>query len=125
MTRKKLQAPRVIEQRGPTASELASHQWTFLSNHAHVVVCLSRNPDLRVRDIAELVGITERGVQRVLAELEHSNIVEKFREGRRNHYQVNHAASLRHPLEQHTTVGELVELVAGGSSLVGRKRRTG
>jgi hypothetical protein len=125
MTKKKLPVHRVIEQRVPTASELASHQWTFLSNHAHVVVCLSGNPHLRVRDIAELVGITERGVQRVLAELEQSNIVEKFREGRRNHYRVNHAASLRHPLEQHTTVGELIELVAGRSNLVGPKRRTG
>lgn len=113
MTRKVSPVRRALERQIPSASEVASHQWTFLSNHAHVVVCLSHDPNLRVRDIARLVGITERGIQRILTDLEQSQIVEKFREGRRNYYKVNYAATLRHPLEQHATVGDLVGLLAG------------
>lgn len=95
-------------------SEPNAHHWTFLSNHAHVVVCLSRDSNLRLRDLAQLVGITERGIHRVLSELEEAEVIEKFRDGRRNFYKVNYDASLRHPLEHHATVGDLIGLLAPG-----------
>lgn len=86
----------------------APNGWTFLSNHAHVLVCLARDPDLRLRDIAARVGITERGVQRIIGELEDCGVVEKIRSGRRNHYEIDLSAPLRHPLESDRDVGSLL-----------------
>ncbi len=85
--------------------------WTFLSNHTHVLVCLARNPDQVLREVAQQVGITERGVQRIVAELEAGGVVRRERHGRRNHYYLNLDAPLRHPLERHCTVGELLRSV--------------
>ena len=87
--------------------------WTFLSNHAHILVCLAQDPDCRLRDIAEAVGITERGVMKIMGELEESGVVTRVREGRRNHYEISSEESLRHPLEQHCTVGSLLSMVLG------------
>ena len=83
--------------------------WTFLTNHAHVLVALHRDPDLRQRDIAALVGITEGAVQRILNELEQTGHLRIERVGRRNHYDVNTDIELRHPLDAGHTVGELLE----------------
>ena len=83
--------------------------WTFLSNHAHVLLCIAKNPDARVRDMATSVGITERAVQRILGELEGASVLVRERRGRRNHYEIDRANALRHPLEGHHTVGELIE----------------
>jgi DNA-binding transcriptional ArsR family regulator len=85
--------------------------WTFLSNHTHVLVCLARNPDQVLREVAQQVGITERAVQRIVAELEAGGVVRRERQGRRNRYQLNLDAPLRHPLERHCTVGELLRSV--------------
>lgn len=74
-------------------------RWTFLTNHSHILLCLSRDPELRIRDIADLVGITQRAVQRILVELEEGGALTHTREGRRNRYQVNLDCPLRHPLE--------------------------
>ena len=81
---------------------------TFLTNHAHVLLALHRDPDLRQRDIAGLVGITEGAVQRILNELEHTGYLSIERVGRRNHYEVNTDAKLRHPLDAGHTVGEVL-----------------
>jgi DNA-binding transcriptional ArsR family regulator len=86
--------------------------WTFLSNHAHVLVCLARNADARLREVAADVGITERAVQKIVRDLEEAGVVRRRREGRRNRYDVNGDVALRHPLESHRTVGALLELVA-------------
>lgn len=86
-------------------------RWTFLSNHAHVVICLARDPDVRLRDVADRIGITERAVQKILGDLEAEGIVERHREGRRNAYELNLDHPLRHPIEMHRTVRELVQLV--------------
>jgi DNA-binding transcriptional ArsR family regulator len=94
-----------------SSTELSPAHWTFLSNHAHVVICLSRDSNLRLRDLAQLVGITERGIHRVLSELEDAEIIEKFRDGRRNYYKINYKAYLRHPLEHHATVGDLIGIL--------------
>jgi len=87
-------------------------EWTFLTNHTHVLVCLSENPELRIRDIAEFVGITERATQRIVAELVAGGYLEKSREGRRNRYRVVTSEPLRHPLERSHSVGELLRAVS-------------
>ena len=88
-----------------------SHNWTFLSNYAHVLICLAENPDARLRDVADKVGITERTAFRLVGELEEAGIVKRAREGRRNHYLINTKAHLRHSIEEHCTVGELLQTV--------------
>jgi DNA-binding transcriptional ArsR family regulator len=85
--------------------------WTFLTNHAHVLLCLARDPTARVRDIASSVGITERAVQRILSELEEGGYLTRQRDGRRNRYSVNGEQSLRHPIEVHNRVEALFNLV--------------
>lgn len=85
--------------------------WMFLSNHAHVLICLAENPHARLRDVADRVGITERSALRLITELEAANILERKKEGRRNRYVINKNAHLRHPLESHCTVGELLATV--------------
>jgi DNA-binding MarR family transcriptional regulator len=85
--------------------------WTFLSNHAHVLIALSRDASLRMRDIAELVGITERAVQRIVRELVDEGYLEVTKEGRRNHYRINGMGRLRHPLEADVPVGQLLSLL--------------
>ena len=89
--------------------------WTFLTNHAHVLVAISRDPDLRQREIAEQVGITEGAVQRILHELETDGYVHRERVGRRNRYHVHLERPLRHRLEHPHTVGEILRSVGHGS----------
>ena len=86
--------------------------WTFLSNHAHVLVCLARDPDSRLRDIAEQVGITERTAVGIIADLEEAGVLRIQKNGRRNSYEINKKARLRHPLESIKTVGDLLKSVA-------------
>lgn len=86
--------------------------WTFLTNHAHVLLCLVADPEARVRDIAGLVGITERAVLRILSDLEAGGYIHREREGRRNHYEVRGDLPLRHPIEAHRPVGALIKLMA-------------
>lgn len=97
-------------------TEDGRHLWTFFTNHAHVLLLLAEDPDLRQRDLADAIGITERAVQRIVSELEHDGYLDAERIGRRKHYRVRTAASLRHAVEAHVTVGELVDLVVGKAS---------
>jgi DNA-binding Lrp family transcriptional regulator len=85
--------------------------WTFLSNYAHVLVCLAENPDARLRDVADRVGITERSAQRLITHLDQAGILTRTRHGRRNTYYINTSAHLRHPIEESCTVGHLLTLV--------------
>ena len=82
--------------------------WTFLSNHAHVLFLICQHPDLRMRDIAEKVNITERAVQRLVHDLVEESYLTIHKEGRRNHYEPNLEAHLRHPLESGITIGDLL-----------------
>ncbi|MCG8601818.1 MAG: winged helix-turn-helix domain-containing protein [Verrucomicrobiales bacterium] len=82
--------------------------WSFLTNHTHILVCLTREPSITVRNLSLQVGITERSVQRILSDLEQSGVVTRTKEGRRNHYKVNEDFQLRHPLEAQHTLGELL-----------------
>jgi predicted transcriptional regulator len=88
--------------------------WTFLSNHGHVLVCLARDPEVRMRDVATAVGITERAVQQIVGDLVGEGFVAKSKDGRRNRYRVVRGAHFRHPLESHLTIGPFVDLVAQG-----------
>lgn len=81
--------------------------WTFLTNHAHVLICITEEPDIRGRDIASRVGVTERAAQAIIADLVAAGYVQRRRDGRRNHYSVNPDAPMRHPLDQGHTVREL------------------
>ena len=85
--------------------------WTFLSNHGHVLVCLARDPSVRVREVATQVGISERAVLRILGELEAAGYVRRDREGRRTRYAIQADLPLRHPVEAHRSVGDLVAAV--------------
>lgn len=90
--------------------------WTFLTNHGHVLVCLAVDPNARLRDIADRVGITERAVQQIVTELEHEGYVIKERVGRRNQYAVVRDGKFRHPMEAGMTVGAFLDLVLAASS---------
>ena len=85
--------------------------WTFLTNHAHVLLCLARDPSLRRRDLAERVGITERAVGTILGELAEAGVIAVKRQGRRNAYRLNGRVRLRHPVECHRDVGDLIALI--------------
>lgn len=87
--------------------------WTFLSNHGHVLLCLAANPDFSLREVADAVGITERSVQRIVAELESAGCLVRGRDGRRNTYVIQRGVPLRHPLETHKRVGDLIAMVLG------------
>lgn len=86
--------------------------WTFLSNHTHVLVCLAREPELTLKEVAARIGITERAVQRLVADLEAAGVLVRWRDGRRNRYEIHGECRLRHPLESHRSVGELLALLA-------------
>jgi DNA-binding MarR family transcriptional regulator len=100
---------------------LAMERWTFLTNHAHVLVCIAEDSDTRLRDVAEKVGITERAAQRIVADLESEGYITTERIGRRNRYVVHTELSLRHPLEQHQSIGLLLRVLTDRNS--GRSRR--
>jgi len=85
--------------------------WTFLTNHAHVLLCIAEEPNLRMRDLSELVGITERAVQRIVADLVDEGYVDIKRDGRCNAYVTHTEKHLRHPVEAHSTVVDLLRLI--------------
>lgn len=87
--------------------------WTFLTNHAHVLLCIAREPESRMLDVARSVGITERAVQRIVANLEEKGYLVRTRRGRRNRYEVRTHLPLRHPIERHQRVSSLISLVLG------------
>lgn len=88
----------------------AGPRWTFLTNHSHVLILLSQNSAMVLREVALRVGITERAVQRIIAELEEGGILERERIGRQNTYRINTGQPLRHPIEAHRTVADLLSL---------------
>ena len=94
-----------------SAEPKAGGGWTFLSNHAHVLLLLAKEPEIRLRDVAGRVGITERAVQRIVADLEHGRYIERVRTGRRNRYKVHPEMPLRHPIEAHRKIASLIHLV--------------
>jgi DNA-binding Lrp family transcriptional regulator len=84
------------------------------------LLCLAADSDLTVREVAHKVGITERAVIRIIGELEQGGVIERIREGRRNHYTIDKTAPLRHELEKHRSVGDLIRLVGAAKRGAGR-----
>ncbi len=101
---------------GSTPSRSRRREWTFLSNHAHVLVCIDRDPTIRTRDIATSVGITERATQAIVTDLVEAGYVTRTREGRRNVYAVVADAPFRHPIEANHAVGDLLSMLDHPSS---------
>lgn len=97
----------------PIPKNTGGSDWTFLSNHAHVLLCVAREPEMLLREVAERVGITERAVQRIVADLEQGGYLSRVREGRRNRYEVHAELPLRHPVEAHREVRVLLDLILG------------
>lgn len=97
---------------GADSQEGASESsWTFLSNHGYVLLCIAREPGLRLRELAQRVGITERAVQRIITDLEQGGYVSRAREGRRNRYEVHANRHFRHPVVAHREVSSLLDLL--------------
>jgi len=86
--------------------------WTFLTNHAHVLLTIAAEPEVRIRDIASEVGITERAAHRIVADLEEAGYLKVTKVGRRNEYVVLKDLPLRHPAERHHRIGELLKVLA-------------
>lgn len=95
------------------AVSLPGSRWTFLTNHAHVLIALHANPDEVLREVARKIGITERAVQRIVQDLEDEGFLCRERVGRRNRYQISHGLCLRHPIESHCSIAGLLDLVVG------------
>src|SRR5215208_5126958 len=87
--------------------------WRFVTNHAHVLQCVSADPTIRLRDIAVSVGITERTAAQIVNDLEQAGYLTKTRDGRRNRYEIHDELPLRHPLHRHHTVGDLIGFLEG------------
>ncbi len=94
-------------------SDKAAHGWTFLTNHAHVLAVLHSNPQKVLREVAIEVGITERAVQRIIQNLEEGGFIERERVGRQNRYHILKGQTLRHPVEAHRKIGDLLKLITG------------
>jgi DNA-binding IclR family transcriptional regulator len=89
--------------------------WTFLTNHAQVLLCLAETPDIRLRDVAERVGITERATQRILVDLVDAGYVKTTRVGRRNHYTLDRQHAMRHTAQVGYEISALLEALPRNS----------
>lgn len=109
MKKQKKPESRVAQPASNNAAASKASGWTFLTNHTHVLLCLFRNPQITLREVAILVGITERMVQKIVAELVEASYLEVTRVGRRNSYRIAVDRKLRHPLESHRSIGDMLE----------------
>jgi DNA-binding MarR family transcriptional regulator len=95
-----------------TSTESDGRSWQFVTNHTQVLLCISRDPDARLRDIADSVGITVGSAQRILADLVEAGFVERERQGRRNRYRINESSPmLRHTAQENQEIGGLLEFL--------------
>lgn len=100
--------------------------WTFLTNHGHVMVCITQNPDIRLTEIAERVGVGERAAHRIVHELIEAGYLTRTKVGRRNVYSVDPDRPLRHPLEStHQLSAILTPLATGDATPLGADSRDG
>src|SRR5579884_3006295 len=103
----------------------APPSWTFLTNHAQVLVCIAHDPGIRLRDIGQRVGITERAAHRIVVELADAGYITRQRDGRRNHYTINAHLPLPDPIARERNVGELLEILTATRGSKRRVDRTG
>lgn len=90
-------------------------EWSFLTNHARVLVCIAHDPGLRLRDIGELLSLTERTVFGIVTDLTDAGYVVKEKDGRRNRYRIQHHLPLRQPVGREATIGELLDLLVASN----------
>jgi DNA-binding Lrp family transcriptional regulator len=95
---------------------MSAASWTFLTNHAQVLLCIARDPGIRLRDIADRVGITERSAYAIVVDLAEAGYIVKEKSGRRNRYQIQAHLPLPEPTSRERTVGEVLALLAGAES---------
>ena len=93
-------------------AEARVKSWRFLTNHAHVFLAIAKDPEIRVRDIADIVGITERAAHTILQDLADEGYVDVIKEGRRNVYEIHPDLPFRHPQLRDHDIGEIVKLLA-------------
>ena len=94
------------------SSETSGQGWQFVTNHTQVLLCITRDPEIRLRDIADEVGITLGSAQRILADLVEAGYVKRERHGRRNRYVIiRDAAMLRHAAQDGQNIGGLLDLL--------------
>ena len=105
-------ASKLIQESGTVATS-----WTFLTNHARVLLCISRDPGIRLRDIASSVGVTERSAYAIVQDLAEAGYIIKDKDGRRNRYRIEADLPLPEPSSQERTVGEVLALLAGRDQL--------
>jgi predicted ArsR family transcriptional regulator len=98
------------------------NSWTFLTNHAQVLLCIARNSRLTAREIAATVGITERAVQRILDDLETAGYISRSRDGRKNRYAIHDERPMRHPAQSGHAIRELLDLLAHEAPVAGVDR---
>ena len=89
---------------------VSDKQWTFLSNYGHILIHLARNPEARVRDIADAIGVTERSALGIIGELENAGYISVEKIGRRNKYKINSKLKFRHSMESHKSIGDLIKI---------------
>ena len=92
-------------------SSVEGKPWTFVTSHTQVLLCIAEDREVRLREVADKVGITERAAQRILADLVESGYVTRARIGRRNHYTINPTVQMRHELQRGLAIGSLLELL--------------
>ena len=90
--------------------------WSFLTNHAQVLLCIAQDPGIRLRDIGEAVGITERAAHRIVNELDAAGYLSRTRTGRRNRYAIKSHLPLPDPLAREQKIGDLLAVLAGDPS---------
>ena len=96
-----------------SSPETSNHSWHFLTSHTQVLLAIHRQPDARLRDVADTVGITERAAQRIVNDLVETGYLERERVGRRNRYALNPDRRMRHPEQHEHEIGELLDLLHG------------
>jgi hypothetical protein len=87
--------------------------WSFLTNHAQVLLCIAQDPGIRLREIGETIGITERAAHRIVVELAAAGYISRTRNGRRNHYTIQSHLPLPEPLAREQKIGDLLDVLAG------------
>ena len=106
-------------------ADRTSPGWTFLTNHAQVLVCIARDPGVRLREIGDRVGITERAAYRIVAELADAGYIARERNGRRNRYTINALSPLPDPIAREQNVGDLLEILTATEGSERRVDRAG
>ena len=96
-----------------SSPEITNRSWHFLTSHTQVLLAIHRNPEARLRDVADMVGITERAAQRIVNDLVEAGYLERERVGRRNRYSLNPDRPMRHPQQYEHEIGELLDLLRG------------